>query len=104
MLEHPNIVRLIDVFEERDPMCAGITLILEYFQTTLASYLQQYKVINENNAKGVINKIASGLYKCHQSGVVHCDLKPANILINIDNKLNITDLKIADFGFAFPTN
>ena len=40
---------------------------------------------------------------CHLQGIVHCDLKLANILIDVDSEDKISSLKIADFGFAFLT-
>jgi Serine/threonine protein kinase len=36
----------------------------------------------------------------HGAGVIHRDIKPENILISLDEKKNVKDIKIIDFGFA----
>ena len=45
--------------------------------------------------------MAKGLQYCHANDIVHCDLKPDNILLNLSSDNKIVDLKLADFGFAF---
>jgi dual specificity protein kinase YAK1 len=52
--------------------------------------------------KDFISKICSALNFFAQCGIVHADLKPDNILLNIDEEtMKIHSLKIIDFGSAF---
>lgn len=42
--------------------------------------------------------MAEGLNYVHRQGLIHCDIKPENILLGIDYDNNIVNLKLADFG------
>jgi serine/threonine protein kinase len=46
-------------------------------------------------AGGVLEGILAGLGHAHEAGVIHCDLKPENVLVTADGRV-----KIADFGIA----
>eukprot|EP01127_Copromyxa_protea_P007215 TRINITY_DN1712_c0_g1_i1.p1 TRINITY_DN1712_c0_g1~~TRINITY_DN1712_c0_g1_i1.p1 ORF type:complete len:1024 (-),score=180.60 TRINITY_DN1712_c0_g1_i1:283-3117(-) len=59
---------------------------------------QPGKKLDEDTARGFMCQLASGLRSLHESGVVHRDLKPHNILLSANSPT--ADIKIADFGFA----
>ena len=66
-------------------------------------------IINNNNnsllnISIIINGIISGLKYLHNKNIIHGDLKPENILININNKIEIVNVKIADFGLVIQKN
>ena len=82
-LNHRNVVRLIDVFESSNPRY--VVIVLEHMQSTLVDYLKTHQIIGEDEAKPIFHMIANGVRHCHENGIVHCDLKPANILVNIDD-------------------
>lgn len=82
-LNHRNVVRLIDVFESSNSRY--VVIVLEHMQSTLVDYLKTHQIIGEDEAKPIFHMIASGVRHCHENGIVHCDLKPANILVNIDD-------------------
>ena len=44
--------------------------------------------------------VARGVTHMHQRGFVHFDLKPGNILVNLNESHQIVDIKIADFGLS----
>jgi serine/threonine protein kinase len=50
---------------------------------------------NESLLRKIIKQLAAGLHQIHSQQIVHCDLKPSNILIT-----DSLDVKIADFGQA----
>eukprot|EP00117_Sycon_ciliatum_P035299 scpid52798/ scgid26791/ Mitogen-activated protein kinase 6 len=49
---------------------------------------------------GVVHSVLSGLEHIHSTNVLHRDIKPGNILVNVDNSGRPTVVKIADFGLA----
>ncbi len=91
-LQHENIVNIIDFGQEEEVYF----IAMEYVDgKSLKDLLNQVKFIPQEIALGIILEIAKGLGYAHQKGIVHRDMKPANILIGYDGCV-----KIADFGLA----
>ncbi|MEO0189788.1 MAG: serine/threonine-protein kinase [candidate division WOR-3 bacterium] len=91
-LQHENIVNIIDFGQEEEVYF----IAMEYVDgKSLKDLLNQVKFIPQEIALGIIIEIAKGLGYAHQKGIVHRDMKPANILIGYDGCV-----KIADFGLA----
>ncbi len=89
-LSHPNICTLYDIGNEN-----GVDfLVMEYLEgETLAQRLSRGPMPLADMLRYAA-EIASALDKAHRAGVVHRDLKPGNIL------LNIAGAKLLDFGLA----
>ena len=91
-LEHPNIVRVYDI-EER---YKTIFIIMEYIEGASLDYLLKKKPgMSLDKIVGIILQTCDGLLYAHQQGIVHQDIKPANIFIQADY-----GVKIVDFGLA----
>ena len=58
---------------------------------TLADYFK-LKERTHNRIKRTMKKLLRGLYTMHRRHVVHCDIKPQNVLMNLDGSLKIGDL------------
>lgn len=57
--------------------------------------------LTEEESRHIFKKIARGVEHCHAKGIMHCDLKLENILVNVgEDGSTITDLCIADFGLS----
>jgi len=67
-------------------------LALEYFP---GKTLGNCPVYSEDKTLMLIEKLACGLAEIHSAGIIHCDINPANIMINSD-----LEIKILDFGIA----
>ncbi|BAE62740.1 unnamed protein product [Aspergillus oryzae RIB40] len=92
LIEHPNVVRLYDVWENR----GEIYLVLEYVEGgELFNYITENGPLQEFEAVKLFRQILAGLGYCHRFGICHRDLKPENILL--DSQGNV---KLADFGMA----
>ena len=96
LCHHPNILRILDNFEDND----YIYIVTEYIEGgTLRTYLKEKKDnLTEKKAAEFMFQIASGIKYLHQFGIVHRDLKPANISLKKQKDLYI--IKIMDFGIS----
>ena len=91
-LSHPNIVSIYDV---------GVAgndhfIVMEYVQSsTLKKKIQDEGPLSLLTATQIAKDIASGLTHAHANNIVHCDIKPHNILMTADGRAKITDFGIA---------
>ncbi len=92
-LEHPNIVRVYD-FDTRD----GITFLIMTFVrgATLEERLRDSDRPATDAVLRTVREIADALGYVHRRGIVHRDVKPANILLDEDSGRAL----LADFGVA----
>ncbi|CAL1714656.1 unnamed protein product [Somion occarium] len=92
LIEHPNIMRLHDVWETS----SDLYLILEYVEGgELFDYLCEKGKLPTIEASRLFQQIISAMHYCHQVNIAHRDLKPENILLDKDK-----NIKVADFGMA----
>lgn len=95
-LDHPNIIKLFDVYDEDSEMCY---LVMEYaVGGELFDRIIAKEYYTEAEAKKVVKVVAKVLAYCHSEGVTHRDLKPENLLYS--DETESAAIKIADFGFA----
>jgi len=91
-LNHPNVVRVWD-FED-DPEMPY--LVLEYVEgLSLAELIQQSGRLRLDRAMQAIAQISQGLNAARKLGIVHRDVKPANILMARDGTAKLADLGLA---------
>ena len=91
-LSHPNIVNIYDVGVSGDDHY----IVMEYVPgRTLKELIQQKGHLSPEEALTITGEIAEALAHAHAHGLVHCDIKPHNILM-----MNGQTAKVADFGIA----
>ena len=98
-LDHPNIVKIFEFFNEPD----GYYLITEFCSGgELFDEIKKKKYFPENIAANIMYQIFNAINYCHTFGkIIHRDLKPENILIvNHDEVTGFYRIKIIDFGTA----
>ena len=91
-LLHPNIVTVYDFGQAQDQYF----IVMEYVQgTDLKTLLNRRGRLPAEEAVDFMIQICSGVGYAHRAGLVHCDLKPHNMLVTSDNRVKITDFGIA---------
>ena len=92
-LTHPNIINVF-TFEEHSPVGPGI--VMEYVDgRTLEEFLSENPPLELR--RRVFGQILEAVAYIHRKGIIHNDLKPANILITrIDNAVKIIDFGLSD--------
>jgi serine/threonine protein kinase len=93
-LSHPNIVTVHDVGEEPETQTSFIAM--EYVEgLNLKQILKDKTSLTFERIAEIISSVADALDYAHRKGVVHRDVKPANIIITPDGTVKITDFGIA---------
>lgn len=92
-IEHQNIVSVQDVGQEK-----GLYyIVMQYIEgESLQDRIRREKKLSIEEAIRIAIDVAKGLSVAHGKGVVHRDVKPANILLTKEG-----EVKIADFGLAY---
>ncbi len=92
VLNHPNIVTIYDAGEH-----AGMFYIaMEFIEgATLQALLKQAHMLPPAKVVDIVRQVCAGLDFAHSKGIIHRDVKPANIMLEPDGTA-----KIMDFGIA----
>ena len=96
LCHHPNVVHLLDHFENAD----YIFIVMDYIRGgRLTDYMKEKKFhFSEKRAAEIIYEIAIGVKYLHKYGIIHRDLKPDNIMLTESNDKG--HIKIMDFGLS----
>jgi hypothetical protein len=85
-----HVVQLLDVGWDANPPY----YVMEYIENgSLEKHIEEHGALNVGRAVEMLREVATGLLHAHGKGVLHCDLKPANVLLDQDNRP-----RLADFG------
>jgi serine/threonine protein kinase len=91
-LSHPNIVTMHDFGLDH----GQLFMVMEYVPgTDLKTLIKQRGRFNPEEALPLLIQACAGIGYAHRAGLVHCDVKPQNMLVTPDMRL-----KVADFGIA----
>ncbi|MEP7058166.1 MAG: serine/threonine-protein kinase [Caldimonas sp.] len=94
-LNHPNVVQIYDAVP--DPV--EPYLVMEYIAgSTLRPYCRADQLLSLELVVEIAFKCAMALGYVFRQGLIHRDVKPANLLAVLDDDGAITDVKISDFG------
>ena len=78
-----------------------LCIVVEKMSMSLMDYLnEQYDCLTRENKLAIFKEIAKAVQQCHQHGIMHRDIKQENVLVTVDDQMNVTSVKLGDFGFA----
>jgi predicted Ser/Thr protein kinase len=91
-LTHPNIVTIYDVGQDG----GRHYIVMEYVEgRDLKSLIQEEAPFSIGRALDIAADVCAGVGYAHRSGIVHCDIKPQNVLISTEGRVKVTDFGIA---------
>ena len=95
-LNHPNLVRLFDTFSESHTRYFSMELVEG---KDIRKWFQKVKTKRHNDPwqelLHVLHQTASAIHFLHEEGVIHCDIKPSNLLITRRKRAVLLDLGLA---------
>ena len=91
-LDHPNIVKIYDLGKDDS---GELYIVMECIEGTSLDRLMERDRPQVGPLLGVLEQVASALDAAHARGIVHRDVKPANILLTEAGFVKITDFGIA---------
>ena len=93
-LNHPNLVSVYDAETEDD---GDVVIVMEYVEgETLSDVLRARGRMRPDEAVRILEGVAAALDAIHARGIVHRDVKPANILLGREGAVKLADLGVAD--------
>jgi serine/threonine protein kinase len=91
-MNHPNIVRVMDLIEDNE----SAAFVMEHIEgRTLRDYLEEKGKLPDDEIKHLFGQMLDAVGYVHEKGLIHRDIKPSNFML--DGRGNI---KLLDFGIA----
>ena len=90
-LNHPNIVGVFDIASDDE----GVLIVMEYVEGETLRDAIERGPLPPDRVVDVLRGVAAALDHAHGEGIVHRDVKPANVLLGRDGRTKLADLGIA---------
>ncbi len=91
-LDHPNVVTVYDVGQDGE----WHYIVMEYVAgQDLKTLIRQRGRLGVDEAVEIAIQICAGVGHAHKVGIIHCDVKPQNVLVTPDGRAKVTDFGIA---------
>jgi serine/threonine-protein kinase len=91
-VSHPNVVTVFDEGRERGESF----MVMEYVRgKTLRDVIADRGPLPAHEAARIVSQVAAALDAAHEAGVIHCDVKPANVILDEHGAAKLTDFGIA---------
>jgi len=93
-LNHPNIVQVYDFGSENELAY----IVMEYIQgKELKDYLEANERLDLKQIFALMGELLDALHFAHEAGIIHRDVKPANIMVAAGGHAKLTDFGVARF-------
>ena len=100
-LDHPNICTIHDIDETPD---GQLFIAMGYYEGETLKQRIERGPLPIDEALDIAMQMARGLSKAHAAGIIHRDVKPANVILTADGLVKIVDFGIAKLlGVTGPT-
>jgi len=99
LLDHPNIIRLVEYFEEKGkfylvfPLCQGPDLF-DY----IVDESEKNGAVSERDAARICRQMIKAVHCCHLQGIIHKDIKPENFMFATTDATSV--LRMIDLGLS----
>ncbi len=99
-ISHPNINRCLDTFYQDD---GRPCMVYEYIAGgNLRGWLEQHGALDDDTVLSCLRDVLEALQHLHGLGMIHCDIKPENVLVRLDDAGHPASFVLADLGAAAP--
>jgi serine/threonine-protein kinase len=97
-IEHPNVVRTLDLDQMPD---GSIYVVMELLRgISLADKLARTGIVAPGFAIPVFIQVCRALHAAHEKGIIHRDLKPGNVFLGDDGTAKVLDFGMSKFAAA----
>jgi tRNA A-37 threonylcarbamoyl transferase component Bud32 len=91
-VQHPNVVTVFDDGRDGDDAFMVMELVRG---RTLRDVVADRGPLRPHETARIVTQIAAALDAAHEAGVIHCDVKPANVIVDQQGSAKLTDFGIA---------
>ncbi len=95
-LSHPNVVKVFDAIEHE----GAVLLVMEYVDGPSLAQRMGDGPLPPGEALAILRPLAAAVDHLHAQGVIHRDVKPANVMLDNEDRVKLTDLGIASAAQA----
>jgi hypothetical protein len=96
-LDHPAVVKLIDVIDQGDE----VVLVMPYLAGgTLSDHVNERGPLTPAQVNALADQLVDALAAAHRAGIVHRDIKPANVLFDGTGRAHLADFGVASIRDA----
>jgi len=94
-LDDPHICTIHDIAETDD---GQLFIVMAFYDGNTLKYVMDERQIGVEESASIARQMAQGLAAAHEAGIVHRDVKPANIMVTSKGLVKLLDFGVAKLG------